>query len=268
MWRQSVWAVTVAGACLLHTMERASAAEDADGSQAHWIKLADRTAGSGLETATVVVGRQATAGWFSRIRLTATGGDLLVQEIRIYFADGDMQRLPGPARVARETRPASFPIEGGARPVDHIEMTYKGVSWSRQPVVAGLWAELVAGRDAASPPGPASFDADWELLGKQVVGPAVAQDVIAIGRHEGRFDAVRLRVLGGDVAFHDIRVVYRDGNTETLAMRRLVRGGDASPPLSLSGEAQFIDKIELVHEADPQAREPTVVQVWARRPDR
>ena len=89
--------------------------------------------------------------------------------------------------------------------------------------------------------------------------------MIPVGREAGRFASIRVAVERSDVAFHDIRVIYLDGEVDTLAVRRLIRAGDTSPPLNLKGDSRFIREIELVQEANPDTQAPAVIQVLARR---
>jgi hypothetical protein len=198
-----------------------------------------------------------------------------------------MQRMTDGSAIAMNALSKIFEIEGGGRHIQHLEMTYTGQrSQSGQSAVVNVWGapsgdkadprsnlgQVATQSDARIEPvtAPADdvFDVGWELLGREQVGPSISRNVIPIGRHEGRFDALRLRVLTSDVAFHDIRVVYLNGDSDTLAVRRLVRAGDASPPLSLRGDAQFIREVELIQEANPEMAGRAVVQVWAHRPDR
>lgn len=242
---------------------------DAGAPDGGWIKLADRQVGQGLETAEVEIGR--AAGRFDRIRLSATGGDVIVHEIRAYFADGDMQRVSKQGQIPAQGQSEAYLLDGGGRWLERIELTFKGRG--RLPALISVWGERgdePSTRTARSE-GRAELgwgEPGWELLGKDTVGPTVSSRVFAIGRSEGRFEALRLRVLRSDVAFHDIRVVYMNGETDTLAVRRMIRAGDASPPLALKGQSRFIREIELVHEANPNVQEPAVVQVWARRTER
>lgn len=106
------------------------------------------------------------------------------------------------------------------------------------------------------------------MLGQQDVGRGVDHAVITVGRRAGHFAAIQLVVSKSDVAFHEVRVVYVDGETDVLAVRRLIRAGDRSPLLQLKGEARIIREIELVHEANPSTSEAANVQVlgW-RTPD-
>ena len=241
-----------------------TATADPPGS-ADWRRLAEHRPSSGLETATFAVGRH--AGAFERLRLVATGTSIEIHEMRVYFADGDMQRLATRSTVSAIGGSPAYDLEGGARKIDRIELTHRSRDLrAKHPAVIAIWAEPARDGIASEAVDSAALDPDWELLGKELVDAEIAQNVIPIGRHEGRFDALRLRVLRNDVAFHDIRVVYLNGDTDTLAVRKLIRAGATSPPLQLDGEARFIREIELVQEANPETHGRAVVQVWARRP--
>lgn len=232
--------------------------------EARWIKLGDKSVGSGLETEAFEVGRH--AGTFERIRIAAMETDLFVQELRVYFASGDMQRLTRDARIARNTLSETFTIDGGPRDIERIELTFKGraTSTRREPVVA-IWAEKATFARQSERPDAVVSDDDWLVLGKKSVSPSIDHTVIPVGREAGRFESIRIAVERSDVAFHDIRVIYLDGEVDTLAVRRLIRAGDASPPLVLKGEQRFIREIELVQEANPNMQGQAVVQVLARR---
>lgn len=230
-----------------------------------WLKLASVKTGGGMATEVMHIGR--SRGAFDRIRIESTGGSLEVDEIRAYFADGDMQRVARHVAVGMGAASDAFELEGSARRLDRIEITCKSRPRAGSTGEVSVWAEPSAASrhdaDLAN-----VLDDDWELLGKEVIGSAVSRNVLAIGDFEGVFDALRVRVLRTDVAFHDIRIVYADGQTHTLAVRKLLRAGDASPPLPLVGEARHIREIELVHEANPEMKGKAIVQVWAHRPSR
>lgn len=242
-----------------------SAANSDPSASADWLRLAEHRPSTGLETATFEVGRH--AGAFERLRFVATGATIEIHEMRVYFADGDMQRLAARTTVTGIAGSPAYDLEGGARKIDRIEATLRSGNYrARPPATIAIWAQSARDAIASEAVDSAALDPDWELLGKELVDAKIAHNVIPIGRHEGRFDALRLRVLRNDVAFHDIRVVYLNGDTDTLAVRKLIRAGATSPPLQLDGEARFIREIELVQEANPETHGRAVVQVWARRP--
>ena len=249
---------------LLASLVLAAHSASAQSDDARWIKLGDKGVGSGLETEAVEVG--SNAGAFERIRIAAIESDVFVYELRVYFANGDMQRLTRDARIARNTPSDPFTIDGGPREIERIELTFKGrPSSSRREAFIAIWAEKANVESQSEHQEAVVKNDDWLVLGKKSVSASIDNAVIPVGREAGRFEAIRIAVERSDVAFHDIRVVYLNGEVDTLAVRRLIRAGDASPPLVLKGEHRFIREIELVQEANPNMQAQAVVQVLARR---
>lgn len=95
---------------------------------------------------------------------------------------------------------------------------------------------------------------DWEELGCQKVSFRVDHDVVHVGRHEGRFKAIRVYARGGDVEMLDLRVIYGDGEPDDLPVRQILRRGDRSRPLDLRGWQRSIHRIEMVYRALPNYR--------------
>lgn len=224
-----------------------------------WIKLGEKRIGTGLETGTLEIDR--SVGAIARVRFSTTGADLFVQELRLYFTDGEMQRVVRDAHLARDAQSDAFPVEGGSRPVERIEMTFKGrATLGRREGAVTVWAEPERPTQTL-----AALADGWLSLGQQTVGASIDRATYRVGREAGLFESIRLAVQRNDVAFHDIRVIYIDGEVDTLAVRRLIKAGDTSPPLALKGEARFIREVELVQESNPEIRERAVVEVLARR---
>ena len=97
-------------------------AEPSDGA---WTKLAERSVGTGLETATVEV--ESSFGGFDRLRLETAGADLFVQELRVYFTGGEMQRVVRDTIIARDARSEAYSIEGGPVPYTTLTLPHGGL---------------------------------------------------------------------------------------------------------------------------------------------
>ena len=71
---------------------------------------------------------------------------------------------------------------------------------------------------------PSAAQARWENLGCQKVGFLVDKDVVKVGRDEGKFKAIRLKVTGNKVYMMDLKVVYANGEPDDIPQfqRRLV----------------------------------------------
>jgi hypothetical protein len=78
--------------------------------------------------------------------------------------------------------------------------------------------------------------------------------VVRVGRGEGRFNAIRLRVAGNKVHMMDLKVVYANGQPDDIQVREEIRAGSQTRPLDLKGErGRAIKEIEMVYRSQPRA---------------
>ena len=66
----------------------------------------------------------------------------------------------------------------------------------------------------------------WENLGCQKVGFLVDRDVIKVGRQEGKFKAIRLKVDGNKVYMTDVKVIYANGAPDDIPVREEIERAD------------------------------------------
>ena len=90
-------------------------------------------------------------------------------------------------------------------------------------LLAGL-AGIVMAAAAAVP----AYASQWVELGEQTVGRNVDKDVYYVGADEGRYEALRFRVLGNRVAFAEARVFYGNGTSEVLNVKEHVQPGETT----------------------------------------
>ncbi|MEZ5909616.1 MAG: hypothetical protein R3D31_12510 [Hyphomicrobiaceae bacterium] len=237
--------------------------------QTRWVKLGTETVDGRRDRDVIRVGRE--RGAFDRIRLRVSGRDIVLREMRIVFANGDTQDVPGRIEIAAGTDMRPIRLDGGIRRIDRIELSYRarrdfdrgrGRDRDREQAVVEVWAEQIIDRPPPQLTG-------WELLGRDVVGPRVDREVIPVGRREGRFYAIRLRALRSDVYLHDLKVVYGNGEVDDIQVRDRIRAGDMTRPLALKG-GRLIKEIRLVYASRPDHRARAIVEVWgdktAQRP--
>src|SRR5687767_547028 len=93
-----------------------------------------------------------------------------------------------------------------------------------------------------SAPTAAPAQRRWEQLGCRDVAFTVDRDVVPVGRRDGRFTAVRLRVRGNDVRMLDLKVVYGNGAPDDIPVRAVIRAGAQSGPLDLRGRDRAIER--------------------------
>jgi len=102
------------------------------------------------------------------------------------------------------------------------------------------------GVEAAAP-----APAQWVRLGCKGVGFLVDHDVIRVGRKEGRFKALRVRVGKAPVDFVGLTVTFANGRRQNLPLHVKIAPGLVSRPIDLKGNDRGIDRIDLLYRSIP-----------------
>jgi hypothetical protein len=224
-----------------------------------WELLGEQSVGFGVDRDTIRVGRH--EGRFSKIALEVRDNDVEILDLSVFFNRGPPQslRVREFIRAGGRTRPIDF--AGGDRSIDRIELTYRA-----RPGMRGRAKVAVFGlRDMSPPPPPPPPPmAQWEELGCSKAGFLPDKDVIRVGRREGRFSAIQLRVSRNKVHILNLRVVYERGPPDDIEVRSEIRDGGETRPLDLRGERRAIDRVELVYLAQPSFKGSARVCVFGR----
>ncbi len=109
-------------------------------------------------------------------------------------------------------------------------------------------------------PGRATVGGDV-LFGAQYVGFGVDRDVIRVGNEIGKFDRIRLRVLDNDIYINEMKVIYANGETDTLAVNANVPKNSRTNWIDLKGD-RFIKEIQLVYRSKPSFRGQARIEVF------
>jgi Protein of unknown function (DUF2541) len=124
----------------------------------------------------------------------------------------------------------------------------------RKSFLAGLAGIVITA--AAAIPAQAN---QWVQLGEQTVGHHTDRDIVYVGSDEGRYEALRFRVLGNRVAFAEARVVYGNGTSEVLNVKEHVQPGETTQAYDLHGQHRIIQRIEFLYQSEiPWAGRATV----------
>lgn len=99
------------------------------------------------------------------------------------------------------------------------------------------------------------------LFGAQYVGFGVDRDVIRVGNEVGKFNRIRLRVLDNDIYINEMKVVYSNGETDTLAVNANVPKNSRTNWIELKG-SRFIKEIQLVYRSKPSFRGQARIEVF------
>src|SRR5262245_5111103 len=87
----------------------------------------------------------------------------------------------------------------------------------------------------------------WVLLGQTTVDGQKDRDTIVIGRAEGAFRSIQLRVTGGPVEFHRVVVKYGNGTSEELEVRENIRAGGQTRAIDLKGVDRVINSVDFLY---------------------
>lgn len=125
-------------------------------------------------------------------------------------------------------------------------------------------ATLVASAVVASMGAAASTAQAAELLGCRSVGFINDRDVIPVGRQDGKFRAIQLRVQGNAIEMRDLAVVYGNGARDDLPVRSFIAAGGETRWIDLRGANRFIRRIELTYASRPNFRGQAEVCAFGR----
>jgi hypothetical protein len=95
-------------------------------------------------------------------------------------------------------------------------------------------------------------------LGDAHVDGSTDHDSIKVGRSDGPFRAIQLRVSGGDVNFERVVVRYGDGSQEEIPVRSRIPNGGRTRIIDLPGARRIIRSVDLWYSKDRWTRRPKV----------
>jgi hypothetical protein len=194
------------------------------------------------------VGRR--EGRFEKIALEVRDNDVEIQDLKVFYQKGPPQDVQVRERIAEGRRTRAIDLIGGDRVIDRIEIVYRTRGRGERATVAVYG--LQGGGGGRGDRGPDRGDGGgpggrWEELGCGNVGIKPDRDSIKVGRREGRFSAIQLRVFGNKVEILDLKVIYDRGPPDDIRVRSEMRDGGETRPLDLKGERRVIDRVDLTY---------------------
>jgi hypothetical protein len=98
----------------------------------------------------------------------------------------------------------------------------------------------------------------WTFLGDSHVDGSVDHDSISVGRSDGMFRAIQLRVSGGAINFERVIVRYGNGTQEEIPVRARIPDGGHTRVIDLPGERRIIQSVDLWYGKGRWSRRPKV----------
>jgi hypothetical protein len=216
-------------------------------------------------------------GAFRGIRLRAKSGPIAVERLQIVYAGGAIHKERKPVTLEKGEQTAPINETPADSFIDHIDIVAKPGRGRVAVDILGIQTEDGAQRKRGAPlagapsptaeapaPGPQKAedarDPNDVMFGYQSVGFGIDRDVIKIGRDIGKFNRIRLRVLGSDVHVNALKVTFEDGSSQEFSIDADIRQNTHSHWLPIDG-SRFIRDIELTYRAHPGNRTKARVEV-------
>lgn len=179
----------------------------------------------------------AQEGRFRAIRFDVRRSDVEILDLRVVYGNGatDDLRVREVFKAGSSSRIIDLP--GRKRAIKQIIVTYL----AKGPARIQFFGVEAGGLEVAQ----------WERLGCKDVRFQVDRDALRVGRQEGRFSAIRVKVRQAPVEFFDLRVVFPNGKAQQIRARVTIPPGAISNPIILDGENRGIDRIEMTYRAIP-----------------
>jgi hypothetical protein len=118
---------------------------------------------------------------------------------------------------------------------------------------ASLYAQGYGDRDRDD-----RYQGRWAYLGNAHVDGGQDHDNIRVGRSDGKFRAIQLRVSGGAINFERVVVHFGNGSQEDVPVRQQIPSGGRTRPIDLPGDRRVIESVELWYGKASWHRRPKV----------
>jgi hypothetical protein len=201
-----------------------------------WVVLGQTTVDGQRDRDTIALGR--AEGTFRSIQLRVTGAPVEFYRVVVRFGNGANEEVEVRERIPAGGQTRAIDLRGADRVINSVEFFYGKGNWrpSARPRVTLYGEKFIAPR-----PGP------WVLLGQTTVDGQRDRDTIAIGRSEGRFHSIQLRVAGAPVEFQRVVVRYANGTSEEVEVRDYIQAGGQTRAIDLRGNERVISSVEFLY---------------------
>jgi hypothetical protein len=200
-----------------------------------WVLLGQTTVDGLKDFDRIALGR--SEGRFQSIQLRVAGAPVEFQRVVVRYGNGTSEEVELRDRIPAGGQTRAIDLRGTDRVINSVEFLYNKANWrpSARPRVT-LYGVRFDPR-----PGP------WRLLGQTTVDGQRDRDRIALGRSEGRFQSIQLRVAGAPVEFQRVVVNFENGTSEEVDLRDRIPAGGQTRAIDLRGNDRVISSVEFLY---------------------
>jgi hypothetical protein len=216
------------------------------------------------------------AGAYRGIRVRSRSGAIDITRIQIIYSDGKVHNEDRALSLKRGERSRAINQTGTDRFIDRVAITHKPGKGTAELEIIGIQTAAGAGkqRDKAATgeiagtarsekpdqAAPGTIEGNDVMFGYQNVGFGLDRDIIKVGGDIGKFDRIRLRVLGNDIHINSLKVIYVDGDSQELAIDADVKANTKTRWFDLKRN-RFIREIQMLYRSRPNTKGQARVEV-------
>ncbi len=200
-----------------------------------WILLGETTVDGSRDRDRILLGR--SEGRFRSIQLRVVGAPVEFQRVIVHYGNGASDELEVRQYIPAGGQTRAIDLRGDDRVINSVEFLYSKARWR-----SGARPRVLLYGDRFEPrPGP------WVFLGQTTVDGQKDRDRIAVGRSEGRFRSIQLRVSGAPVEFQRVVVNYANGTSEEIEFRDYIPAGGQTRAIDLRGDDRVINSVDFLY---------------------
>ena len=111
----------------------------------------------------------------------------------------------------------------------------------------------------------ATISAQWVKLGERAVNFSMDRDEINVTVMKGTFKRLKFIVRKAPIYMKNVRVVYGNGESTNIRVRRSIAKGTESPVFDLPGKNRIIKKIVFNYRSIPTFKGRGLVEAFGKR---
>jgi hypothetical protein len=198
-----------------------------------WVYLGQTTVNGQSDHDRIGIGRD--EGRFQSIQLRVAGAPVEFQRVVVNFANGGSEVVELRNRIPAGGQTRAIDLRGNDRAISSVEFHFSKANWRSN----ALPRVSLYGVKFNPKPGP------WVYLGQTTVNGQSDHDRIGIGRAEGKFQSIQLRVTGAPVEFQRVMVNFANGGSEVVELRNRIPVGGQTRAIDLRGNDRAISSVEF-----------------------
>lgn len=193
---------------------------------------------------TIMIGRE--DGRFSSLQLRVENAPITFQRVIVHYSNGTSEEIQLRNRIPAGGQTRAIDLRGGDRAIQSVEFWYSRANrWTRSQPRVQLYGVNLAQVDNRPWPGRPGRPGSWDYLGQANVDGLRDHDVITVGRDDGRFRSLQLRVEAAPIEFQRVVVHYANGTSEEIQLRNRIPAGGETRVIDLRGGDRVIQSVEF-----------------------